>query len=98
MRPWVWSMLCAAVLCPAAIAADAYVDVINQDKPVVVEHFDTGALNSAAPALGKASAITEPIAIEIPNAIKSSSDATIEWWQWTDTNAEATLLSAAGDD
>ncbi len=98
MKRTVWLVLCAAALSNAAWAESAYVDVVNQDKPVIMEHFDTGSLNGAAPALGKASAITEPIAIEIPNAIKSASDATIEWWQWNDTNAETTLMSAAGDD
>src|SRR5690349_218114 len=97
MRRWVLSMVCAAALAPAAMAADAYVDVVAHDKPVVVEHFDKGTIPSAAPALGQAAPVTEPVSIDIPKPI-SSGDITVEWWQWWDTNDEKTLMSGVGDD
>jgi glycerophosphoryl diester phosphodiesterase len=90
-------MVCAAALSPAAMAAGAYEDVVNHDKPVVVEHFDKGAITSAAPALGQAASITEPASIDLPKPI-SAGDITVEWWQWWDTNDEKTLMSGVGDD
>ncbi|HTL28613.1 MAG TPA: glycerophosphodiester phosphodiesterase family protein, partial [Tepidisphaeraceae bacterium] len=100
MRRWVWSMMCVAAISPAAMAGGAYEDAVNHDKPVVVEHFDKGAIGiaSAAPALGQAAPVAEPLSIDIPKPIPASSDVTVEWWQWYDTNEDRILMSGVGED
>jgi len=90
-------MVCAAALSPAALAADAYVDAVTQDKPVVHERFEKGSERSAAPALGRAERTNNPVSISIEHPIKPSSDVTVEWWQWFDSNADTTLMSGSGD-